>query len=84
MGERSVDNEHGDCPSCGVSLTGGLIWQTLIEQGRSEAEADAVARDFYGATRTTGRWGRQIAIYSRERDRTVAHRCPDCEHEWEV
>jgi hypothetical protein len=28
------------------------------------------------------RWKREIGIYSIERDRTVAWRCPDCNHEW--
>lgn len=28
------------------------------------------------------RWSRRIAIYCRDRDRTVAYRCPDCQHEW--
>lgn len=75
-------DSHGNCPSCGADLSGALIWQTLVDQGKTEAEADRIAANFYGATRTTGRWGRQLAIYSRERDRTVAHRCPDCDHEW--
>jgi hypothetical protein len=36
-------------------------------------------RDFGDATH----FSRAIAIYSREEDRTVAWRCPDCGHEWE-
>lgn len=28
------------------------------------------------------RYTRAISIYSREKDRTVAWRCPDCKHEW--
>ena len=35
-------------------------------------------RASYGATHYT----RTIAIYPRERDRTVAWRCPDCGKEW--
>ena len=25
---------------------------------------------------------REISVYCRDRDRTVAYRCPDCDHEW--
>lgn len=28
------------------------------------------------------RWSRAIAIVDRERDKQVAWKCPDCEHEW--
>ena len=90
-------NEHGRCPSCNADLDGGSIWQTGydlardgkhfyqagMDAGHEEAEklADAYAAA-YGATREKGRWGRQIGICSLEHDRTVAWRCPDCNHEW--
>lgn len=73
--------EHGNCPACGTDLNGDLIWDTLAKR-HSMDEADRFAAEYYGATRTQGRWGRQISIYSREKDRTVAYRCPDCLHEW--
>lgn len=31
---------------------------------------------------TQGEGSRLIGIYSRERDRTVAWKCPDCKKEW--
>lgn len=74
-------HDHGTCPGCGADLNGGLIWQTFADRGHTDAEADRIAA-LYGATRTHGQWGRQIAIYSQGRDRTAAYRCPDCEHEW--
>lgn len=51
---------------------------------RAEAEevADKVAKP-YRATRTKGRWGREIGIYDMFKDRTVAFKCPDCNHEWD-
>lgn len=76
----ATDN-HGHCPACDADLNGGSIWQTFKKQGASDAEADDIAA-MYGATRANGQWGRQIAIYSRDQDRTVAFRCPDCDHEW--
>jgi hypothetical protein len=76
-----VQPEHGFCPVCNASLDGGSIWQHFFEQRGDEAEADRVA-EMYGATRTRGQWGRVIAIYCLGLDRTVAHRCPDCRHEW--
>jgi len=76
-------SQHGHCPSCGVDLDGGSIWETGLERyGGSEEEADKYA-ECYGATRTKGRWGRQIGIYDFDKDRTVMWRCPDCNHEWE-
>jgi hypothetical protein len=36
------------------------------------------SQEAYGATH----FGRQIALYSRERDRTEGWKCPDCNHEW--
>lgn len=70
------------CPNCSADLNGGLIWQTFMERYQDEAKADEVA-EMYGATRTSGYWGRQIGLYSQERDRTVAWLCPDCKYEWE-
>ncbi len=75
-------SEHGSCPACEVSLDGGLIWDTFFAQSGDDAEADRIS-GMYGATRTAGRWGRQIGIYSNHQDRTVGYRCPDCFHEWE-
>lgn len=73
---------HGTCPACGVAFDGGLIWDTMLGQsGGDEKEADRKAA-FYGATRTSGKWGRQIGIYDDELDRTVRWQCPDCGHEW--
>lgn len=70
-----------NCPNCNVSLKGGLIWDTFFKRYEDEDEADRIA-EMYGATRTTGHWGRKIGIYCMERDRTVAWKCPDCDHEW--
>jgi len=35
-------------------------------------------RSLFGA----GRFSRAIAVYDREKDRTVKWQCPDCGHEW--
>lgn len=94
-----AQDNHGNCPSCGASLDGGSIWETGLEfalEGKhysqhgnpaeTTEEAEKLADKYaeaYGATRTHGRWGRQIGIYSMERDRTVRYKCPDCGHEWD-
>lgn len=71
------------CPSCKSDLQGGLIFDTGMElHGNDEAKALEYAQ-FYGATKTEGHWGRELAIYSFGEDKTVAYRCPDCEHIWE-
>lgn len=70
-----------NCPKCNANLVGGSIWATFFEQSNDEAHADRLA-ERYGATRTTGNWGRQISIYCEMKDRTVAWECPDCEYRW--
>ena len=91
-------DDHGRCPKCDADLNGDSIWQTgydfALKDGgdtyprvpaksieEAEARADRYA-SMYGATRTSGRWGRQIGIYDIHKDRTVRWKCPDCEHEW--
>jgi hypothetical protein len=70
------------CPKCGVSLEGELIWEHFYREKGDKDAADQIA-SFYGATRTEGRWGRAISLYDRDKDRTVAYQCPDCNHKWE-
>jgi len=70
------------CPKCTSNLEGGLVFDTFMEQYNDEAKALEVA-SMYGATKTTGHWGREIGIYDMEKDRTVSWRCPDCGHEWD-
>ena len=77
-----MNNEHGYCPNCGINFDGGLIWDTGMEIHNSEEKADEYA-EMYGATRTTGRWGKNIGIYSMEEDRTVGFKCPECKHEYD-
>jgi predicted Zn-ribbon and HTH transcriptional regulator len=61
-----VDNDPDICPGCKIDLREGA-WKIPQELWVA-----------YGARQGT----RRIGIYSRERDRTVAWRCPDCNHEW--
>ena len=76
-----MQNQHGYCPNCGMDFDDGLIWDTGLEMYGSEEEADDYAKA-YGATRTTGRWGKRIGIYDMERDMTTQWMCPECKHEW--
>lgn len=57
--------EADHCPACGVSLIGEPIPEELRRSG------------FYG---DSTHWRRDIAIYDRDRDQTVAYQCPDCRH----
>lgn len=80
--------EHGNCPNCKVSLDGGGIWDHFFNQKlkelqdgvEAELEADRIS-EMYGASRTKGRWGREIGI-ELDRDRIEFWRCPDCNYEW--
>lgn len=74
-------NDHGKCPHCNTDLNGGFIWATFFEKYGSEEEADRVS-EMYGASKGSGKWGRQIGIYDLYKDRTVSWRCPDCGGEW--
>jgi hypothetical protein len=74
-------SEHGYCPNCKVDLDGGSIWEHFYKETGSESEATRIASG-YGATKEKGQWGREIGIYDWDKDRTVAWRCPDCNHEW--
>lgn len=69
------------CPNCKANLEGDLIFDTFMGMYDDREMALELAAH-YGATETTGRWGREIAIYSLEEDRTTAWRCPDCNHVW--
>ena len=76
-----MNNEHGYCPNCGINFDGGLIWDTGMEMYGNEEKADEYAKA-YGATRTTGRWGKNIGIYSMDEDRTIGFKCPECKHKY--
>lgn len=69
------------CPSCKTNLEGDLIFDTFMEKYSDEKKALETAA-MYGATKTEGRWGREIAIYDLHKDRTTAYLCPDCRHQW--
>lgn len=69
------------CPNCKTDLDGDLIYETFLAQGDTPEEALESA-GLYGATETTGRWGRQIGQYDMETDRTSSWQCPDCKHVW--
>lgn len=75
-------SEHGHCPNCGIDFDGGLIWDTGMEMYGTEERADEYAKA-YGATRTTGRWGKCIGIYDMEQDMTTQWKCPECGHKWD-
>lgn len=75
-------NEHGYCPKCNADLDGGSIWEHFFKEKGSEEEADRIAK-LYGATRTTGQWGRQIGNYDLDSDRVTSWTCPDCNHTWD-
>ena len=73
--------DHGRCPSCDADMNGGSIWEHFMRESGDPVEADRIAA-MYGATKSEGQWGRAVALYDRDLDRTVAFRCPDCGHEW--
>lgn len=77
-------NQHGYCPNCGMDFDGGLVFDTFMEQFDGDEEKALEYASGYGATKTTGRWGKRIGIYDMERDMTTQWQCPDCEHIWGI
>jgi len=58
-------------------------WGAYWHQWKGKLECPTCGADFRDLV--NGPPGkREISIYSRARDRTVAQRCPDCKHEWAV
>jgi hypothetical protein len=76
-------NINGYCPHCNANLDGDLIINYPLSQGKTMDEAIKYASNYAGYKEhgMLNRWGRAINIYDIDRDRTVAHRCPDCEKE---
>ncbi len=70
------------CPNCGSNFDCGLVFDHFLGIGHGLQGALEKA-ELYGATSTAGWFDRKIAIYDRDRDRTVAYRCPDCGHQWD-
>ena len=75
------DTDQDICPNCKVDLCEEYIWDHFFKIKGSEEEATRVA-EMYGATREKGCFGKVIGIYSYGKDRTVAFRGPECNHEW--
>ena len=71
-----------ECPGCKVSLVGELVYEHFLRFEKNEDKALEIAK-LYGATKTAGYFNRAISIYDRNKDRTVAFSCPDCNHRWD-
>lgn len=78
-------NKHDNCPHCRADLNGELIIDTFKNMGKTDEEALASAKQYsgWGEYGVNNRWGRQIAIYDIDKDRTVKYKCPDCGQTWE-
>lgn len=77
-------NIHGYCPNCGVCLDGGLVLDSyLLTSNPSAAVEYCGFHAGYGEYGLANRWGRQIGIYSLEKDMTLEYECPDCSYRWD-
>lgn len=70
------------CPMCNNNLEGELMYDTFFKQHHNEQKALEYAA-MYGATKTEGRWGRQLGTYDLTKDETIGYCCPDCGHKWQ-
>lgn len=70
------------CPNCNANLEGDLIFETFLGKYFGDEEKALEAAAMYGATKTEGRWGREIGIYDMDEDAVIAWQCPDCKHQW--
>lgn len=78
-------NINGYCPHCNADLDGDLVINYPLSQGRTMDEAFEYAKSYEGwdQYKVLNRWGRAIALYDIDKDRTTAYRCPDCQGTWE-
>ena len=76
---------HGTCPHCNANLDGDLVIDYPLSQGKSKEEALAYTASYTGWEEhgEDNRWGRAVALYCMDRDRTIGYRCPDCNETWE-
>jgi hypothetical protein len=81
----TMSNIHGHCPHCDADLDGDLVINYPLTQGKTVEEAIEYASYYagWGEHKENNRWGRAIALYDRDRDRTTAYRCPDCGKTWD-
>jgi len=75
------DTDQDICPNCGVDLSTDYIWDHFFKEKGNEEEATRIA-EMYGASKGKGKFSRKIGLYDWGEDRTVAWKCPDCEHIW--
>jgi len=82
---KKMNNIHGCCPHCNANLDGDLVINYPLSQDKTMEEAIEYASYYAGwdEHKENNRWGRAIALYDRDRDRTTAYRCPDCSKTWE-
>lgn len=78
-------NIHGYCPHCNANLDGDLVIDYPLSQGETMSEAIEYAWGYEGWSEhgEANRWNRAIALYDRDKDRTISYRCPDCNGVWE-
>ena len=65
------------CTHCNFKLEGRLIYLTFLEEYGNHKQALEAAKK-YGATKTRGRWQRDIGKYDIDKDRCVYFTCPNC------
>ena len=72
------------CPACKTNLEGDLIFDTFMEKCNGDEVEALKHAEMYGATKTKGRWGRQIGIEIRGGyDGVSYYKCPDCKATWD-
>lgn len=80
-----MTNINGFCPLCNANLDGDLVIDYPKSKGKSHEKCIAYAKVYAGWEEhgEANRWGRQISLYDRDKDRTVGYKCPDCNGKWE-
>jgi hypothetical protein len=67
-----MDNINGYCPHCNANLDGDLVINYPLSQGKTMGEALEYASFYAGWNehKVLNRWGRAIALYDIDKDRT--------------
>jgi len=77
-------NEHGSCVHCGFDLNGEMIYDYFLKMNPGDSKQAVKTAAMYGATETTGRFGKAIYVKGYDSDYNKLKpyfMCPKCMNE---
>lgn len=74
-------NDHGSCVHCNFDLNGEMIYDYFLEKYDGDWKSALATASMYGATKTTGRFGKEIYVkfYNTDGEKLEPYfMCPEC------